>query len=64
MQGTKETRVILALKERELSRNFSTFMSEIFAHIYVHLRKISFSLISYLTELVKISGGGGLDGNL
>lgn len=64
MQGTKETRVILALKERELSHNFSTFMSEIFAHIYVHLRKISFSLISYLTELVKISGGGGLDGNL
>lgn len=64
MQGTKETRVILALKEREQSHNFSTFMSEIFAHIYVHLRKISFSLISYLTELVKISGGGGLDGNL
>ena len=39
-------------------------MSEMFAHIFVHLRKISFSLISDLTELVKISGGGGLDGSL
>ena len=64
MQGTEETRVILVCKERELPHNFSTFMSEIFAHIFVHLRKIPFSLISYLTELVKISGGGGLDGSL
>ena len=41
-------------------------MSEMFAKIFVHnfLRKMSFSLISYLTELVKISGGGGLDGSL
>lgn len=39
-------------------------MSEMFAKVFVHLRKMSFSLISYLTELVKISGGGGLDGSL
>ena len=63
-KGQQKQESFLLAKEREPPHNFSTFMSEIFAHIFVHLRKIPFSLISYLTELVKISGGGGLDGNL
>jgi len=65
MQGTKETRVILACKGKGAIITL-VHLCQKFLHIYlsIFLRKISFSLISYLTELVKISDGGGLDGNL